>query len=107
MVDIVSQIDSLFGEMDPAYTETVIPNTTDVWKYLKNKIYQTPPHITADNHFSGDIILKFMGSKGYGFTDTCCRDRFSVGIEQYIHEEKLKRVIRWQRQCNMRIQLCQ
>ncbi len=68
----------------------VIPNTTDVWKYPRKKIYQSPPHITADNHFSGDNIMKFMGGKGYGFTVTCRRDCFPVGIEQYLHWEKSK-----------------
>ena len=90
VVDIVKQIDGLVDGMDPAYTEMVIPNTTDVWKYPRKKIYQSPPHITADNHFSGDNIIKFMGSKGYGFTVTCRRDRFPVGIKQYLHQEKIK-----------------
>ena len=97
MVEIVSQIDSLIDGTEPAYTETVIPNTTDVWKYPKKKIYRAPPHITVDNHFSGDKIMKFMGSKGYGFTVTCHRDRFPEGIKQYLHREKLKWEIRWQR----------
>jgi hypothetical protein len=80
----------LIDGTDPAYTEMVIPNTTKVWKYTKNEIYKTPPHITADNHFSGDNIMKFMGSKGYGFTVTCRRDHFPVGIKQYLHQEKIK-----------------
>jgi hypothetical protein len=80
VVDIVKQIIGLIDGTDPAYTETVIPNTTDVWKYPRNKIYQLPPHITVDNHFSGDSIMKFMGSKGYRFTVTCRRDRFPVRI---------------------------
>ena len=97
VVDIVKQIDDLIDGTDPAYTVTVIPNTTDVWKYPRKKIYQSPPHITADNHFSGDNIMKFMVGKGYGFTVTCHRDRFLVGIKQYLHQEKSKRGIRWQR----------
>ena len=32
VVDIVKQIDGLIDGADPAYMETVIPNTTDVWK---------------------------------------------------------------------------
>jgi hypothetical protein len=92
VIDIVKQIDGLIDGTDPACTETVIPNTTDVWKYPKNKIYQLPPHITADNHFSGDNTMKFMGSKGYGFTVTCCRDCFPVGIKQYLTQEKIKAV---------------
>ncbi len=64
MVETVLQIDSLIDGTDLAYTETVIPNTTNVWKNPTKKIYQSPPHITVDNHFSGDNIMKFMGSKG-------------------------------------------
>ena len=90
VVDIVKKIDGLIDGTDPAYTEMVIPNTSDVWKYPKNKTYQSPPHITADNHFSRDNIMKFMGSRGYGFTVTCRRDCFSVGIKQYLYQEKIK-----------------
>jgi hypothetical protein len=49
VVDIVKQVDGLIDETDPAYTEAVIPNTTDVWKHPRKKIYQSPPHITADD----------------------------------------------------------
>jgi hypothetical protein len=35
VVDIVKKIDGLIDRTDPAYIETVIPNTTDVWKYLR------------------------------------------------------------------------
>ena len=59
----------------------MITNTTDVWKYPKKNIYQSPPHITVDNHFAGDNIMKFTGSKGYGFTVTCHRDRFPEEIK--------------------------
>ena len=34
--------------------------------------------------------MKFMESKGYGFTVTCHRNRFPVGIKQYLHQEKNK-----------------
>ncbi len=85
VVDIVKQIDGLIDGTDPTYTEMVIPNTTDVWKYPRKKIYQSPSHITAYNHFSGDNIMKLMGGKGYGLTVTCRRDCFQVGIKQYLH----------------------
>ncbi len=98
VVDIVKQVDGLIDGADPAYTEMAIPNTSDVWKYPRKKIYQSPPHITADNHFSGDNIMKFMGGKGYGCTITYHRDCFPVGIKQCLHQEKIKGGIRWQRQ---------
>ena len=86
----MKQIDGLIDGTDPIYTETKIPNTTDVWKYPRKKIHQSPPHITVDNHFSGENIIKFMGSKGYRFTVTCRRNHFQVGIKQYLHQEKIK-----------------
>ena len=57
---------------------------------LKEKDVSVASSITADNHFSVDNIMKFMGSKGYGFTVTCRRERFPVGIKQYLHREKVK-----------------
>ncbi len=75
MVEIVSQIDHLIDGTDLEYMETLLPNTMDVWTYTTKKIYF---HLlisnTADNHFSGDNVMEFMGSKGYGFTVSCHRD---------------------------------
>ena len=34
--------------------------------------------------------MKFIGTKGYGMTVTCCRDRFPANIKQYLHREKIK-----------------
>jgi hypothetical protein len=38
------------------------------------KIYSRRPHITADNHFSGENVMSFMGENGFGMTCTCRRD---------------------------------
>ena len=38
------------------------------------KLYSTRPHITADNHFSGENVMSFMGENGFGMTCTCRRD---------------------------------
>ncbi len=54
------------------------------------KIYCSPPHITKNNCFSGNNIMKFMGRKGYGFTVPCRRDCFPEGIKKYLHREKNK-----------------
>ena len=93
-VEIVSQIDHLIDGPDPAYTETLLSNTIDVRKYPTKKIYCSPPHFTADNHVSGDNIMKFMGRKGYGLPVTCCRDRFPEGIKKISIEKILKQEIR-------------
>lgn len=45
----------------------------------KKKIYSKLPHIVADNHFSGENVMQFIGSKGFGITTTCHRDRFPPG----------------------------
>jgi len=38
------------------------------------KVYSKRPHITADNHFSGENVMLFMGENGLGMTCTCRRD---------------------------------
>jgi hypothetical protein len=55
----------------------------------KKKIYSTLPHIVADNHFSGDNVMEYIGRKGFGITTTCRRDRFPQGLKDYLHHEKV------------------
>ena len=57
--------------------QNILSNTTDTYKYPTKKIYRSQPHVTADNHFSGDNVMKFIGTKGYGIT---VRDRFPADI---------------------------
>jgi hypothetical protein len=39
------------------------------------KVYsKRRPHITADNHFSGENVMSFMGENGFRMTCTCRRD---------------------------------
>ncbi len=52
-------------------------------------IYQQPPHLVADNHFSGEEVMNLLGMKGYGTTMTNCRDRFLDGLKPYLHHEKV------------------
>ena len=56
--------------------------------YKNKTIYKSPPHITADNHFSGDNVLHYGGAKGYGLTLTCRRDRLPVGLKHYFRHGK-------------------
>jgi len=90
VVDIVTQIDRLIDGTEPGYTEFILPNTTDLYKYPTKKISFSQPHVTADNDFSGDNVMKFIETKGYGITVTCHRDRFPANIKQYLHREKIK-----------------
>lgn len=53
------------------------------------KIYPKRPHITADNHFSGENVMSFLGESGFGMTVTCRRDRFPPGLKCYFNHEKV------------------
>lgn len=53
------------------------------------KIYPKRPHITADNHFSGENVMSFLGESGFGMTVTCRRDRFPPGLKNYFNHEKV------------------
>jgi hypothetical protein len=37
----------------------------------RKKIYTACPHIIADNHFSGENVMEYIGKKGFGITTTC------------------------------------
>lgn len=52
-------------------------------------IWSSKPHTTWDNHFSGDLIMEWLGNEGYATTMTCRRDRLpdKVPIE-YFHHHK-------------------
>ena len=46
----------------------------------RRQIFHEPVHITMDNYFSGDNILKYLGERGYKATMTCRRDRLPEGV---------------------------
>ncbi len=55
----------------------------------EKKIFRKPPHITWDNYFSGVQVCEYAGSKGFGLTTTCRRDRLPKGIKgEYMHKGK-------------------
>lgn len=55
----------------------------------RRQIFSTEPHITADNHFSGDPVMGWLGENGYGGLMTCRRDRLPHDIEKkYLHHIK-------------------
>ena len=72
--------------------EVVVQNPTGVGtlQFRMKKVYPKPPHIVADNHFSGEEVMKLLGSKGYGATMTNRRDRFPEGLKPYLHHEGVK-----------------
>jgi hypothetical protein len=55
----------------------------------KKKIYAKHPHITDDNHFSGQNVTDYIGKNGFSITTTCCRDCFPKGLKDYFHHEKV------------------
>ena len=46
----------------------------------RRQIFSEPVHVTMDNYFSGDNILKYLGERGYKATMTCRRDRLPEGV---------------------------
>ena len=57
------------------------------------QIYHGPPHITADNFFSGDTAMDYIGSavKGMGASMTNRRDRQPSGVpKKYFHTGKTR-----------------
>ena len=52
-------------------------------------IFREKPHITCDNYFTGDVLLKYACKEGFGLTMTCRRDRLPKGIPRmYLHQQK-------------------
>ncbi len=71
-------------------TQNVYYQTPQIHINIQQRRSTVHNHVTADNHFSGDNVMKFIGTKGYGITVTCRRDRFPADIKQYLHREKNK-----------------
>ena len=56
-------------------------------KESKQQIFAEKPHSTWDNYFSGDQILNWLGSQGYGATMTFRRDRLPKDVpDKYFHK---------------------
>ena len=92
VVDLVMSIDSLIvnGENTKCdVTKIQNPTGNSFDKYRMKKIYETPLHIVADNHFSCEEVMDFLGRKGYGTTMTNRRDCFPKGLKPYLHHDKV------------------
>jgi hypothetical protein len=68
-----------------------IKNLLDGKEYTvpKKKIYSKHPHLTANNHFSGENVMDYIGKNGLDITNTCCYDCFPNGLKDYFHDEKV------------------
>jgi hypothetical protein len=71
------------------WEEVVIQNPTGVGtlQFQMKKVYPKPPHIVADNHFSGEGVMALLGSKRYGAKMKNHHDRFPKGLKPYLHHE--------------------
>lgn len=53
-------------------------------------LFSQKPHLTADDHFSGDEIMAWCAQEGFGLTMTCHRDRPPKGVPgKCFHKEKM------------------
>ena len=53
------------------------------------QIFTENPHSTWDNHFSGDLVMDYLGEKGFPATMTCQRNRLPKGVDDcFLHKEK-------------------
>ena len=97
VVMLVNTIDQLIiaGQDDDTMTTNeptvTIPNPTGagVYSYMMKPVYQKPPHFTADNFFSSEPLMDWLGAKGYGMTATCARNRIPANIKPYTHCEQV------------------
>ncbi len=92
MFNLLISIDSLIvnGE-STEHKVCKIQNPTGICvEYRMKKIYPAPPHLDADNHFSGENVMDLLGQKGYGTTMTNHHDCFPNGLRPYLHHDKVE-----------------
>jgi len=65
------------------------PSSSNKLEYTMKQVYKKPPHIVADNFFSSDALMDWLGGKGYGMTATCARDRIPPELKPYTHHAKV------------------
>ena len=85
----------IFERLEPlVYNENANP-------WGRRAIFSEIPHITWDNHFSGDVLLDFAAEKKLPLTMTCARNKLPSGVpSKYWHKEQTKadarsRAARW------------
>ena len=89
---LMNQVSDLLIKPTPEADVTFqVPTASGVGagqSFSKRRIYRQGPHITVDNHFSGDDILDDAGKQGFGLTMTVRRDRLATGLKEHLHTEK-------------------
>jgi hypothetical protein len=93
MVMLVKQLDLMIKSTEEnAERLTVsIPNPSghNLYAFKMKQVYSKAPHITADNFFSSEKLMDYLGAKGYGMTATCARNNIPANIKQYMHAVKV------------------
>ena len=78
-----------YDENDDDDDEEIPHPSGKLLKYKKKRIFSRAPHIVADNYFSGEHVLDYVGRKGFGMTGTIRRDRIPKLIKPYVHHTKV------------------
>jgi hypothetical protein len=88
---LVAQLDTLvIGPSANCPTTTLkYPSTGVNTVYQQKIIYTKPPHITADNFFTSDGIMDWLGGKKYGMTGTCAQNHIPLQIKPYTNHGKV------------------
>ena len=89
---LVAQIDTLLQSTPMDKTSTIIinnPSRAIKLEFKLKKIYFQPPHLATDNNFSSDLLMDWLGGKGYGMTGTCARDNIPPTLNPYTHHAKV------------------
>jgi hypothetical protein len=56
----------------------------------RKQIFSEHPHLCADNHFSGDNVMDYLGKHGLKGTFTCCCDCLPDDCpNHYFHYDKI------------------
>ena len=90
VVMLVGQLDRLIKGNGEVPTTTLKSPTNGIdMVYTMKTIYDKPPHIIADNLFTSEGIMDFLGDKGYGMTGTCARNCIPADLKPYTHHTKV------------------
>ena len=71
------------------------PSGLNSWSYTMKTVYSKPPHIFADNFFSSEKLMNYLGAKGYGMIATCACNNIPATIKQYMHSVKVDSILQW------------
>ncbi len=87
---MIKQLDQLIVDRADDGNVKIIDRVKAVKPYSvpKKQIFASPPHFTADNHFSGDHVMDYVSLQGYGITCTTCQDRLPMELKKYLHHGK-------------------